>query len=87
MSKKTVAKMSDKRKKKKKTTYVDDGSTIFDMSGVADMHPRGRGTGTAKERFATYMKSVKQMLIPMLVTMAVITVVFGIMYLLLSLAE
>ena len=79
--------MKSDKKKKKKVTYVDDGSTIFDMSGVGGGRPSGIGKGTAKERFATYMKAVKQMFVPMLVTMAAISIVFGIVYLLLTLAE
>ena len=78
---------SNNKKKKKKITYIDDGSTIYDMSGVGGGRRTGAGKGTAKEQFTTYMKAVKQMVIPMLITMAAITVVFGIAYLLLTLAE
>ena len=79
---------SNKKKKKKKTTYVDDGSTIADMSGLGSKRlGERRSTGTPKEQFQTYIRAVKQMFIPMLVTIAIITAVFGIIYLLLTLAE
>ena len=78
--------MSNNKKKKKKTTYIDDGSTIYDMSALGG----GRSFGSSSsfgEKFATYKKAVKQMIIPMLITMDAITVVFGIAYLILTLAE
>lgn len=78
--------MSKQKKKKEKITYIDDGSTIYDMSALGNRRSGGK-KGSAKEQFATYMKAVKQMIIPMLVTMGIITLVFGILYLLLTLAE
>ena len=87
MKRKTAKMSSNNKKKKKKITYIDDGSTIYDMSAVGGKRTSGVGKGTPKEQFATYMKAVKQMIIPMLITMAAITVVFGIAYLLLTLAE
>ena len=79
--------MSNKKKKKNKITYIDDGSTIYDMSSVGGGRISGGKKGSPREQFATYIKAVKQMIIPMLITMAAITVVFGIVYLLLTLAE
>ncbi|MBR5140658.1 MAG: hypothetical protein IKV16_06335 [Clostridia bacterium] len=80
--------MSDKnKKKKKKSVYVDDGRTICDMSSLGMRPSSLKGTGTPKERLSTYFRAVKQMIIPMLMTMLAITVVFGIVYILLSLAE
>ena len=79
--------MSGKNKKKKKITYIDDGRTIADMSEIGGRRPAGLGKGTAKEQFRTYMNAVKQMIIPMLVTMAIISLAFGVVYLLLTLAE
>ena len=79
--------MKKDKKKKNKVTYIDDGSTIADMSGVGGRRPSGLSNGGAKERFTTYMKAVRQMFVPMLVTMGAITVVFGILYLILTLAE
>ena len=81
--------MSNKKKKKKKTTYYDDGSTIADMSALSG----GRRTmninekGGFRAQFRTYRDAVRKMFVPMLVTMGAITLVFLILYLLLSLAE
>ena len=79
----------DKKKKKKdKVTYVDDGRTLYDMSAVGG----GRGgmqigNGTFKEQLKTYVRAVRRMIVPMLVTMAAICVVFGLLWLMLTLAE
>jgi hypothetical protein len=79
--------MSDKKKKKNKVRYIDDGSTVYDMSALRQNKNFSGKRGTPKEQFTTYMRAVKQMIIPMLVTMAIISAVFGILYLLLCLAE
>ena len=85
--------MSDKNKKKKKpkTVYVDDGRTIADMSALGGSRPLGSGmskrsTGTAKERMQTYLHACKTMLMPMFVTLGIISAAFLILYLLLHLA-
>lgn len=39
-----------KTKKKKKTVYIDDGSTIIDMSGVSDARPRAFGSRPASKK-------------------------------------
>ncbi|MBQ8322223.1 MAG: hypothetical protein IJX92_07655 [Clostridia bacterium] len=87
--------MSDKKKKKPKTVYIDDGRTIADMSVLNDgpkskfvssrPHVRG-GKGTFKEQMQTYFAAVKMMFLPMLVMMAGICVIFLILYLVFSLA-
>ena len=79
--------MSNKKKKKNKVKYIDDGSTVYDMSALGGNRSFNGKKGTPREQFATYMRAVKQMIIPMLITMAAITVVFGIVYLLLTIAE
>ncbi len=89
--------MSDKKKKKKeKVIYIDDGSTIADMSGTSKPNPilGGRGPaprngankrrGTAREQWGTYKSAVRQMFLPMLVVMGILTVAFGVMYLILK---
>ena len=75
----------NKEKKKKKTAYVDDGSRIADMSCLDNIGFRGRGgkRSTFKEQFATYISTVKLMILPMLITMAIISAAFLILYLLL----
>ena len=78
--------MSDSKKKKKKATYIDDGRTIADMSalgGTSKLPPLQRSS--LKEQAKTYFTTVKLMIIPMLIVMACICVVFGLLYLLLSL--
>ena len=77
---------SNKKKKKPKTIYVDDGRTIADMSSLGDKRPFSsdltkRSTGTAKERMHTYFDACKRMLLPMFVTLGVICAVFLILYL------
>ena len=87
----------DKKKKKEKIVYIDDGSTISDMSGVgrgglrkdaqerptrAGCDPRLlRPRATLREQTATYFAAVKMMLLPMLVTIGIISIAFLILYL------
>ena len=81
--------MSDKKKKKKtKTEYYDDGRTISDMSmfGTSGKPKSSSPVSSWRERFRTYFESVKMMILPMLVTLALIGVAFLLLYLLLSLA-
>ncbi len=77
-----------KKKKKEKVTYVDDGRTLYDMSALGGGN-RGLnvGRGTYKDRARTYFTAVRQMFVPMLVTIGAICVVFGILWLILTLAE
>jgi len=75
-------------KKKEKVTYIDDGRTLADMSGVT-----GGFRGTQKDRpprdwkavWQTYWAAVKMMFIPMLVVLAGMALIFGISYLLFAL--
>lgn len=83
--------MSKKNKKKtpkpkrEKITWIDDGSTIADMSGVGRKPRRGQPPPTARpgkpySRFrecaATYFAAVKMMLLPMFVVIGILCVVF-----------
>ncbi len=86
--------MSDKKKKKRKITYIDDGRTIVDMSGL-NKKPSNDGInttnttgsrGTFKEHMQTYFNACKTMFLPMLATMGIITIAFLILYLILELA-
>lgn len=83
--------MSKKKKQRDKITYVDDGSTIYDMTAVSggkkatSQTPKRRST--IKEQFGTYKQSVKMMFFPMLVTLVGITAIFLIIYLILTIAE
>ena len=89
--------MSDKKKKKQKTVYIDDGRTIADMSGVnrttffGEMQKRQeKKLGVRKEPrvkgatpMRTYMNAVRLMIVPMLVTLGIICVAFLLLYLML----
>ena len=78
----------DKKKKKQKTIYIDDGRSLADMSGVRGGFRRsGRslGNGTFKDQAKTYFAACRMMFIPMLVVIAIISLAFAIVYLLLTL--
>lgn len=72
--------MGEKKKKKEKITYVDDGRTIADMSGLSGrMQWTKHGTtSSVKDIWRTYWSAVKMMFKPMLVVIGFLTVVFGI---------
>ena len=85
--------MSNKKNKKKKTVYIDDGRTIADMSGLSGRTPLStdqpylRGArGTAKERWQTYLAAVKMMFLPMLAVIGGIMLIFVIVLIAFSLA-
>ena len=72
------------KKKKEKITYVDDGRTIADMSGVTggrNYIPRSRYMPgpSFKQAWKTYWNAVRMMLVPMLVTIAGIGLIYLIM--------
>ena len=80
--------MGNKKNKKQKTVYIDDGSTIADMSGL-EKNKKSRTGGkeystrpraSAREQWNTYVQSVKMMFLPMLVTIGIICVVFLILW-------
>ena len=87
--------------KKKKVKYIDDGRTIADMSPLYGNRakssekqsdaPKGafgfRPGHTPKDWAKTYWEAVKLNLMPMFVTIGIICVAFGILYLLLELAS
>ena len=92
----------NKKKKKVKTKYYDDGSTIVDMSAIDSYRPRAFGSRPASEikydkngkpesRFRasvrTYFQTVKLMLGPMFITIGIISAAFLIVWILLSLAS
>lgn len=72
------------KKKKEKITYIDDGRTIADMSGVSS-GPRLGGSGSRpapdpKEVWKTYWGAVKMMFVPMLVVVCAIVILYMILY-------
>lgn len=71
---------------KRRVVYYDDNSTIADMSNVTapGERPRDKNSrprSTFKEKWNTYWAAVKKMVGPMLIVLAVITIIFGIMLL------
>ena len=71
------------KKKKEKIVYIDDGSTIADMSGVhgprlANRNP-ARPRPKAKDVWNTYWNAVKMMVGPMLAVICGIIIVYMIL--------
>lgn len=77
MSKKQEPSEETKKKGKTKIIYYDDNSTIVDMSGTRkDSHLPPRKKSTFKEKTSTFFSVMKQMVIPMLCTLAAFTLVY-----------
>ena len=82
-----------KKKKKEKVVYIDDGSTVADMSGVGgvgmfgEKKPRKsapkqapvRYRTSSRERWQTYTDAVKRMFVPMLVVLGAIILIYMIL--------
>ncbi|MDE7300617.1 MAG: hypothetical protein K2N47_00460 [Clostridia bacterium] len=70
--------MSKKNKNKKdEITYVDDNSTIADMSGTRHAkNVNKKKNSTFKEKRQTFFSTMKQMVLPMLVTLTIFTLAF-----------
>ncbi len=72
------------KKKKEKITYIDDGRTIADMSGVTGSRLRDRNPyrprPKAKNVWNTYFNAVKMMFGPMLAVICGLGVVYMIVY-------
>ena len=77
------------KKKKEKVTYVDDGRSFADMSGVSgprlSRHP-GQPSVSYKEAAKTYWNAVKQMIGPMITVMCALGVIYMIVYFIFLLA-
>ena len=71
--------------KKEKITYVDDGRTIADMSGVPDHRPAKRHPATPHPKFKdawnTYWAAVKMMLLPTAIFGGGLVVIYLILWL------
>lgn len=77
--------MADKKDKKPKVRYIDDGRTLADMSALRGVDKRYTGPkGGFKEQAKTYWNTVKLMFVPMLVTIGIISLAFFIMWLMLT---
>ena len=67
-------------KKKEKITYIDDGRTLADMSGISG--PRLSRSGPSprfRDAWKTYWNAVRMMFLPMLATIGAICIIFGIL--------
>ena len=69
------------KRKKEKITYIDDGRSLADMSGVSGgMHFSRKNTVSSfRAQWDTYWGAVKMMFLPMLVMLGFLLVVFFIM--------
>ena len=72
--------------KKEKITYIDDGRTVADMSGLDSARGfRKRNPYTPhpkfKEVWKTYWSAVRMMLVPMAVVVAAMAVIYLVMLL------
>lgn len=77
--------MADKKEKKPKIKYIDDGRTLADMSGLRGVDKRYTGAkGGFREQARTYWNAVKLMFVPMMVTIGIISLAFLIMWLMLT---
>lgn len=83
--------------KKEKIVWVDDGSTIADMSGVGrkkktqspryDASRQDKKPSRMRDAANTYFATARMMVIPMLITMGIICLVFLLLWLGLGLLE
>ncbi len=74
------------KKKKEKITYIDDGRTIADMSGVSGGRSHRKMQAKTKQKtvngltpLGTYLSAVKMMFVPMLFVLGFILVAYMIM--------
>ena len=86
-----MRKKDSNQKKKEKIVYIDDGSTIFDMSGLDStkrfsknqQQPTSRPVKQPsrwKAIVQTYFDAVKMMLLPMLIFVGAICILFLILW-------
>ena len=75
--------------KKEKITYVDDGRTIADMSGIPDHRHETRHPATPRPKFKdvwnTYWAATKMMLLPTLIFGGGLALIFGVLWLIFKL--
>lgn len=70
--------MRDKKNKKQKITYIDDGRTIADMSGLPQRASwTKQGTSSSfKDIWRTYWQATKMMLKPTLIAVLFLIVIY-----------
>ena len=74
--------MKDEKQKKEKITYIDDGRSLADMSGVQGSIFRFSKRNTVssyRAQWHTYWSAVKMMFLPMLVVIGFLIVAYLIM--------
>ncbi len=88
-----MAKKKDKKQKKEKIVYIDDGSTVADMSGLRQKTvepPPNSGNDRSRPRWlqilGTYFDSVKLMLLPTLAFVGILALAFLLVWLLMNLS-
>ena len=76
-------------KKKEKITYVDDGRRLADMSGLSGFRLTKdpiKPANRFKDVWKTYWNAVRMMFLPMRAVIGALVVLYGVMYLIFSLA-
>ena len=76
--------------KKEKIIYIDDGRIIADMSGVSggfqtSQRPKYQPRASIKEQLKTFFGAMKMMFLPMLAVVAVMIVVYLLLFVVFSL--
>ena len=75
------------KKEKKKIVYIDDGSSIADMSGTRGKPKMPGNTirpnSTMREKWQTYTDAVKMMFLPMLAVLGMLAIAFILVYIIL----
>ena len=72
-----MSKNKEKKPKKEKIIYIDDGRSLADMSNVSGGNMFGKGTNSSpKEIWNTYWSATKMMLKPTLVAVGFLVTAF-----------
>ncbi len=73
-----------KKKKKEKVKYIDDGRSLADMSALGSRPLSLSGShANYKDAKVTFFRTMKMMIVPMLITIGIISLAFLLMYLML----
>ncbi len=80
--------MKKEKKQKEKVTYYDDGSTIYDMSGLRNKKPTNNNNNnlnplqnkkpraTEREKLRTFFQAFKMMLAPTGVALLILLILY-----------
>ena len=68
--------MEKEKQKKEKIIYIDDNSTVADMSNTRREKKGQKKQSTFREKARTYFTVVKKMIFPMLVTLLALTIAY-----------